>query len=140
MPIYRFEIDSPFPTQEITAQILRLLREPLKSIDSLDPNEFLGSFYSFFAPRDNLTPPFRGSVDGDSFQIRRNIGGRNSFQPLIRGRIISTPSASHIKVTVSLHPFTGAFCLLWLCVLGYFAWGCFYMAAAAQRSQFSIHC
>lgn len=63
-------------------------------------------------------PPFIGSVQAESFAIRRDIRGRNSFLPRIKGRIIPAPTGSRISMTMFIHPFTALFMIFWLGIVG----------------------
>ncbi|MEL6824410.1 MAG: hypothetical protein AAFP70_21845, partial [Calditrichota bacterium] len=48
--------------------------------------------------------PFEGSVNAQSFQLRRILNYRNSFAPDIKGKISDELSGSRIEVTFSIHP------------------------------------
>jgi hypothetical protein len=63
-------------------------------------------------------PPFIGSVQDYSFRIRRDIRYRNSFLPLVWGHIVPTPTGAGVIVTMFMHPFTLAFMLFWLGIVG----------------------
>jgi len=47
---------------------------------------------------------FNGSVSKSGFRIMRNIVGRTTYLPLIRGRFEHTVNGTNIFVTFSLHP------------------------------------
>jgi hypothetical protein len=52
-------------------------------------------------------------LDGE-FEIHRNITYRNSFLPIIRGKINRKESGSEIKISMKLDPFVKGFMFLWL--------------------------
>ena len=47
---------------------------------------------------------FRGQVLENGFRIRRNIRGRNSYLPLIKGKLEPTSNGTRIILTFTLHP------------------------------------
>ncbi len=55
---------------------------------------------------------FCGQCDTDSFKIRRIIRYRNSFLPIINGKIYDT----EVSVTMRLHHFASVFMLIWMTV------------------------
>lgn len=109
MPLYWFHIDVPRQPN--------VLSERLRSVVRAEPDilEYFGRMWTWKKP---IGPPFIGSVQAESFAIRRDIRGRNSFLPRIRGRIIPTPTGSRIDVIMFLHPFTALFMILWLGIVG----------------------
>lgn len=66
--------------------------------------------------------PFLGKVEGRSFRIRRDIHYRNSFLPLIRGRIAATPNGSRVSVVMFMHPAVLIFMLGWFGMLVSVEW------------------
>jgi YD repeat-containing protein len=56
---------------------------------------------------------FLGSVENLSFKIRRNIQYRNSFLPIIQGKIVPTPTGSRVNVFMYMHPFSLVFMMIW---------------------------
>jgi len=113
MPIYRFTVDARVSKQEAAARIRRLIREP---------RGFLESVRHSFGSSSGVEPPFLGKIDGDSFRVRRDIRYRNSFLPLVWGRISSVPAGTQVSVTMFLHPLVTAFVLFWLSAVGFGAW------------------
>ncbi len=104
MPYYAFHLNVPAQPEVVAERIRRVV--------SPAPN-FLGALSSSWKPRLPTTTPFLGSVDNLSFRIRRNIQYRNSFLPLIRGKIVATPTGSRLNVFMYMHPFSFIFMLLW---------------------------
>jgi len=65
------------------------------------------------------TPPeFLGNVCDRDFKIRRIIGYRNSFLPVIRGTVAPRPGGgSHVRLVMALHFGVAVFMLGWFGVL-----------------------
>lgn len=87
MPFYAFHLDVPAPPDVVTERV----RASVGKVPS-----FWESMKSSWRGPRSSGFPFIGTVDasGRSFSIRRDIHYRNSFLPLIRGRIFSTPTGS----------------------------------------------
>ena len=111
MPIYRFELEARLGTQAAIARIKELVGPP---------RSFWTGFS--FGAGDDATPPFIGKIEGDSFRVRRDIHYRNSFLPLVWGRISSVSMGTHISVTMFLHPIVALFMAVWFCGVGVGAW------------------
>jgi len=101
MPIYRFKIEARLTSQATIARIKEMVG-PRRS--------FLEQ--GFWAGGD-ARPPFIGKVEGDSFRVRRDIRYRNSFLPLIWGRITNQPMGTRVSVTMYIHPIVALFMLVW---------------------------
>jgi hypothetical protein len=56
---------------------------------------------------------YEGIVDRDTFEITRIINYRNSFLPLISGKVKTTESQTVILVTMTLHSFVKIFLAIW---------------------------
>ena len=59
-------------------------------------------------------PPFVGSIDGDRFTMRRVIPYRNSFRPLISGRVVPVASGSRIDLVIRLTTPVAVVMTVWL--------------------------
>lgn len=105
MPIYRFHFDTPLSPDEAIARVQAVTGEP-------------GRFGKPICHLGKSSPLFLGNVDHSAFQILRNIQGRNSFLPQIRGRIVPTAAGSRITATMFVHPLPAIFTLFWLSVIG----------------------
>jgi hypothetical protein len=79
-------------------------------------------------------PPFIGSVEAGTFDLRRVIRYRNSFIPLVRGRITSAPMGSRVDVTMSLHPVVAVFMALWILGTGFGALAMLDTPSGQERS------
>lgn len=65
------------------------------------------------------TKPYNGKIQGDSFTMTRNINYRNSFLPVITGKIKANyQGGSEIKITLSLHLFVIIFMCFWMSMVG----------------------
>jgi len=62
--------------------------------------------------------PFNGTIQGQKFTISRNIKYRNSFLPIIKGKITPYQAGSIVDITMSIHPFVIIFTTIWLSIVG----------------------
>ena len=93
----------PFQTLRYTTQMA-----PGQAVSTLRENVGTSKWFS--------RPPQRyvGRVEEDgTFDIRRNIGGRNSFLPSLHGNVKGAPSGSDISIQFRIHPAVIVFCLAW---------------------------
>ncbi len=112
VPIYRFNVDVDVPPT-VAAQRIRAVVQNAPT--------FWGSFRMAYRLSYPKGPPFIGTVQDDSFKMRRDIRYRNSFLPTIRGRLISIPTGTRVQVTMFLHPLVAAFMVVWLGFSGHAA-------------------
>jgi len=111
VPFWTFQIDSPLPGTAVENRIRQLLRTKRKQT-------FLDSLVGAFEPPQD-EPPFDGSVTGRTFRLVRVIGYRNSFLPVIRGRISDSPhGGTTVRVRMTLHLVTALFMAAWLGFVG----------------------
>ena len=108
MRLYRFTFAVSMPQPQAVARLQALVGPP---------RSFLEEVKRSLTSQRKASPPFIGTIEADSFRIRRDIRYRNSFLPLIRGRVTSTPTGAQIHVTMSLHPAVVVFLLVWVGVL-----------------------
>jgi hypothetical protein len=111
MPFRRFRID----TLAAPSTVIERLRPEVRSEPPFD--EY---FRNMWKSKKMEGPVFIGKIDGHTFRIRQLVRGRNSFIPLIWGRIEPTQNGTRIDVTMFMHPFVFTFMLFWL---GVCAWG-----------------
>lgn len=104
-PIQRFTIHSSLSTELVREKLLEVV-EPRKT---------------FRWKSGNPEKPYQGEVGEHSFEINRIINYRNSFLPMIKGRITPEAMGSKIEVEMSLHPVVFVFMLVWLGMVGQFA-------------------
>src|ERR1700730_11232299 len=95
VPLYAFHLDVPAPPD--------VVEERVRVAVGRGPTFWESMTSSWKGPRASGFP-FLGTVEGHRFRIRRDIQYRNSFLPLIRGRIVSTPTGSRVNVFMFMHP------------------------------------
>ena len=105
MPIYRFQFESPLTARAVLERVRTVTREAPR---------FWQSVKESFSGRQADGIPFIGVVEGNSFQLRRDIRYRNSFLPQVKGRVEATAGGTMVFVTMHLHPAVGVFMVLWL--------------------------
>jgi hypothetical protein len=105
MPFYRFEIDVNAQPPTVVERLRTIVRGKLS---------FREAIRQSFPFNKAEGAPFIGSVLDDSFKMRRNIRYRNSFLPMIRGRIASYGVGTRVSVTMFLHPVVVIFMIFWL--------------------------
>jgi len=134
MPIYAFHIDVPLPPSAV-AERLRTAVCP-----ETGPGD---DFWSIWR---SDSGSLVGSVRADSFRLKSDIGISNSFQPLIKGKIVATPTGTRITAFMFVHPVVAIFVLFWLGFTGYGAimdrsqpsavWGMFAFGVALVSGGF----
>jgi hypothetical protein len=92
---------------------------------SLTVNEVVAALSGYVEPKRFWRNPFsrdhkdyQGLVSAEGFKMSRIIHHRNSFLPVIKGRMHPMTRGARVEVTMSLHPFIAAFWVLWLAILG----------------------
>lgn len=102
LPFHRFELISPLkPAAALTA--MQAVTEPEKA-------------FRFNWPSSGNDRRFEGAITGDNFRVRRIIGYRNSFLPVIDGTVHAQASGSRISITMRPFMFVYAFAAIWLFV------------------------
>jgi hypothetical protein len=89
-------IDSPLMAADAVAQVATLVRPT--------------GFRDWFGLPPSTTP-FRGVVDDACFKLIPIVTGRNSFVPVIVGRVGSVSVGSQLKLTMRMHFLVTAFLL-----------------------------
>jgi len=108
MPFYAFHVDVPAPPDVVA--------ERIRAAVSNVPTVWESMKSSWRGPRPSGRP-FLGTVEARSFRIRRDIQYRNSFLPLVRGKIVATPNGSRVNVFMFMHPAALIFMLGWFGML-----------------------
>lgn len=85
LPYRRFAIDTPLPPSEVTARLR----------DAIEPPRM----FAVSRPK----RPLVGRLDGTTFDVMRNVTGRNSFRARVRGTIEGTGSGARLTGTMQLH-------------------------------------
>lgn len=58
--------------------------------------------------------PYEGKFDGNTFKVSRIINYKNSFIPVIEGRISTFLNTTEIHIKMRLHTFVKVFTIIWL--------------------------
>lgn len=75
--------------------------------------EYMEKFHFSYRRRSNKD--YEGLVKDDKFQFRRILKfGRNSFIPIVRGKLYSTSNKTKISIKVQLHTIINIFLLLFI--------------------------
>jgi hypothetical protein len=85
LPYRRFAIETPLTPGEVTARLR----------DAIEPPRT----FAFSRPE----RPLVGRLDGTTFDVMRNVTGRNSFRPRVRGSIEAAGSGARLTGTMQLH-------------------------------------
>ncbi|MEN2413072.1 hypothetical protein [Flavobacterium mesophilum] len=70
--------------------------------------------FSFKLNYNSYTKPYIGTMSHNNFKIKRAISYRNSFLPIIEGKITSDISGSKINIKMHLEEFVKVFMIIWL--------------------------
>lgn len=112
--LYRFELRSSVSAEAVKLRIRGLIRERPGMGQSLR---------EAFGARPQDLPPFIGKLEGNTFNLQRDITYRNSFLPRIQGSIAPAAVGTTVVVSMSLHPLVILFMVLWLAGVGRVALG-----------------
>lgn len=102
LPYQKFVLESPFSQEEARRRLAAEVA-PLRS------------GWQWIEKR---TEKFEGTVSAEDFEIHRIIRYRNSFLPVIEGRISPGMPGTRIEITLKLHIFALIFSLIWLVFVG----------------------
>lgn len=105
LPVENYTLTSELSVEEIIRQLSENV-EPKKNFR-----------FSIFSKGSNK--PYEGEVSANTFTISRIIDYRNSFLPVIRGRIIRIHGKTLINVKMQPAIFVIVFMSLWLGVIGF---------------------
>lgn len=104
-----------FPYERLTFETDLTVSEVVAALSEyVEPKRFWRNPFS-----DNYKS-YQGSVSAEGFRILRIIHQyqRNSFLPVIKGRLHPMTRGTHVEITMSLHPFVAVFTVLWLSFAG----------------------
>ncbi len=62
---------------------------------------------------------FSGTLEGNSFKIQRIIKYRNSFLPVIHGKVYNSDKNTEVSITMTPSLSTSLFLVFWLGIAGY---------------------
>lgn len=85
LPYRRFAIDTSLTPDEVAARLRDAIEPPRTSV--------------FTRPE----RPLVGRLDGTTFDVMRNVAGRSSFRPRVRGTIEAAGSGARLTGTMRLH-------------------------------------
>jgi hypothetical protein len=123
----------PFENNVLTTQLSTL--EVLKRIQgNMEPEST-----KLFAFNRKFAKPYSGNVEGLTFTLRRNINYRNSFLPVIDGRIETIPGKTQVKITMRLDLFVAFFVSLWLGIMGYLCISLIISGGSERSSSNPLH-
>lgn len=105
LPYHRFEIESPL-SRHAALEAIAAHAEPEK-------------WFRWRWPSSGNDDRFEGEVRDDSFHLRRIIGYRNSFLPVIDGRVDTGVRGA--RITIAMRPFVIVFAFGGLWALGVLA-------------------
>jgi hypothetical protein len=103
MPIFITTIRTPLPASEVSCRLDRIIEERRGWAAGLLGARLPSTTGALFA----------GTRGGDSFKVVRLIQYRNSFLPVIRGRVVRGDMGTEVRLMMTLQPIVAAFMLLW---------------------------
>lgn len=99
LPYHRFELISRLRPAEAISAIANVIEEP--------------KFFRMAWPSSKNDKRFAGSAGGDTFSVRRILGYRNSFMPVVEGAVQAHGGGSRIVITMRPFIFVMVFCAIW---------------------------
>lgn len=99
LPHHRFEIRSPLDTGVALAALA----------SHTEPE----NWFRFTLPNSANDERFEGQISGEAFHLRRVVGYRNSFLPVIDGTVGAARHGSVIQVRMRMFWFVYAFLAVW---------------------------
>ena len=106
MPFYRYSFEVPLPPEVVA--------EKIRAVTGEWPPAWKRLWVRYTDPGSEI---FWGGVDGNGFRLQRIIRrSRNSFEPLISGRIEPFGAGSRVSITMFFRPATAIFIALYLLV------------------------
>jgi hypothetical protein len=86
--------------------------------ENVRPKRTYREHFAALFKREANPKSFEGVVLQDSFKIYRLIYYRNSFLPIIIGKLEPVPGGTRITITMRLHPFVAVFMAFWIACVG----------------------
>ena len=74
--------------------------------------------FGFGSSKTVSSKPYVGQCHGNAFNVKRAIGYRNSFLPMIKGEVISDTGGTKVHVTMRPSVFVLAFMAFWMTGVG----------------------
>ena len=108
MPLKVVAFDSPYDPDEVRRRLVSAVSPGVNFWGTPKPS----------VGESGQPPEFLGKVHDRDFKIRRIIGYRNSFLPIIRGTVVQKPGGgSHVRLVMALHLAIAAFMIGWFGLL-----------------------
>lgn len=107
-PFERFTITTALPPDIVREKLISVVEPPSRNIR-----------WGMTKP----DKPYQGKISESYFEISRIINYRNSFIPVIKGRIYPDGTGSKIHIEMTMHPFVMVFMGIWLGIVGQGALG-----------------
>ena len=104
LPVESYILTTKLSVDEVRARIQQ----------NTSPKKDMG----FFAPKNNSSKPYEGSITSNSFKISRIINYTNSFLPIITGTISSYAGRTEVKINMRLASFVKIFVLIFMGLIG----------------------
>jgi len=108
MPVLITTIHTHLTLDEVRSRVASLIQEPPSGWQAWLSHASVGA----------NGRPFLGRLNGVSFKMTRIIVYRNSFLPVIRGRISQGDIGADVRLVMTLHPLVALFMLGWFTGLG----------------------
>lgn len=102
LPYHRFEIETRLTRQE--------------ALDALAAHVEPENWFRVGWPNSKNDKRFEGTITPEGFRVRRVIGYRNSFLPVISGDVQAVGGMSKVIITMRPFVFVIAFCALWCAI------------------------
>jgi hypothetical protein len=97
------------PYERLTIETGLTTREAFAALsEHVEPKRFWRNPFSREHKR------YQGVVSAEGFEMSRIIHHRNSFLPLIKGRLHPSTRGTLVEIKMSLHPVVAVFMVLWL--------------------------
>jgi len=98
--------------------VIETLKSPPEILDALESQVEQGSsaMLSTSTGRTDSAHTFVGELSVDRFKIRRKIGYRNSFLPMINGVVTPMDDGARVVVTIMPHVFVVLFMCVWMSI------------------------
>ena len=103
MPVFITTVHTRLPASEVNRRLGGIIEERTGWAAGLNGARIPG----------RTGAPFAGSRDDATFKVVRLIRYRNSFLPVIRGRIVPGGMGADVRLVMTLHPIVAVFLLLW---------------------------
>ena len=121
------------PFENITYKSRLSQEEVLKKLNEIMDTETVSTVFGIFS-KNSASKAFKGTIDGNSFQMTRVISYRNSFLPVITGVIEKDFGHSNIYVKMKPALFVIIFMSIWLGFVGVMAIG--FLASMTNSHKF----